>query len=838
MDRSETLFLYPRGRAMTQGSVTPNARTSAEVFRLDLHGATDWRRIAECVRGPLLTLGTAVLLDILRRQDVGLLSPFPVLILTVVYSAYVGGLLPALVSVAITALDALHFFAEPGLPLRYTPEGGASLLAVACSSLLAGVVVARLHDRLARANAIEVSRADAEALTRRFSFLQQASLILNAARDFDTVFRDLARLLVPTLGDWATIHVAGDDGGRWRLAAAAHRDPARDLVVRALAEYGDRALPFADRPVAPRVVPVDGHPLAAEADPELVKLYRALATTAVLRLPLRARDREVGFITLGMAKDSGRGFPGADVALAQELALSSTVAVEGARLRHHAAEVERRFQLIFLAHPQPMWVFDVDTLAFLAVNDAAVHHYGWTREEFLGMTILDLLAPEDGTSLPSVSDRGMSRGEAALTRHRRRDGSLVEMEIVSQELELDGRRARLVVATDTSDRVRTLAALQQTEEQLRHAQRAEALGRIAEGVAHDFNNLLTTIRGYGEMMLLDMVPDDPRRPDVQRIGQAADRGALLTRQLLAFGRAAAQEPMLVSLNDIVQGVEPLVQRLAGADIQLDVRLAPHLGLVRADPTQLEHLVVNLALGARDAMPAGGRLTIETAERRISGLSRGRPVRPGRYILLAVGDSGSGLDDGTEPRTSDPVRNGLGRVTAFGIARQHGGVVRVASEPGAGTTVKVYLPRIESEDAERADADDRATAGLRGSERVLVAEDEDGVRELLRRVLQEFGYTVLTARHGRDALMQAAEQGGGEIDLLITDVVMPEINGPELAETLQDRLPDLKVLFISGYTDDEVLQRGVGGQETPFLRKPFSAEELVRRVRALLDGSPV
>ena len=687
---------------MTQSSATPNARTSEGLLGLSVGGTPDWPRIAECVRGPLLTLGAAVLLDILRRHDVGLVSPFPVLILTVVYSAYVGGLRPALVSVVITALDALHFFAEPGLPLlRYTPESAASLLAVVCSSLLAGIVVAKLHDRLRHAETIEVSRAEAEALSRRFAFLEQASLILSSARDFETTFRDLARLLVPTLADWAMIHLAGEDGESWRLVAVAHRDPSRDLVVRALADYGDRALPFAAEPVAPQVVTVDEHRVRAiTTDPELLKLYRALAATAVLRLPFRARDREIGFITLAMAKDSGRSFPPADIALAEELALTSSVAVDAARLRRDASVGERQLQLLFEAHPQPMWVFDVDNLAFLAVNDAAVHHYGWTREEFLEMTILDLLAPEDGTPLPTVPDRATSRGETALARHRRRDGTPVDMEIVSHEMELNGRRARLVMATDTSERMRTLAALQQSEDQLRHAQHAHAMGRIAGGVAHDFNNLLTTIRGYGEMMLLDMVPDDRRRLDVQRICHAADRGALLTRQLLTFGRTQAQDPRPVCLNDIVQGVEPLVQRLAGADVQVDLRLAANLGQVRADPAQLEHLVVNLVLGARDAMPVGGRLTIETSERRISGLSRGRPVRPGRYVVLAVGDSGNGLDEGAAAPQDESPRSGMGRAMVFGIVRQYGGVVRVASEAGEGTTVKVYLPRIEADAADQ------------------------------------------------------------------------------------------------------------------------------------------
>jgi two-component system cell cycle sensor histidine kinase/response regulator CckA len=407
---------------------------------------------------------------------------------------------------------------------------------------------------------------------------------------------------------------------------------------------------------------------------------------------------------------------------------------------------------------------------------------------------------------------------------------VMEMEIVSHELELDGRRVRLVQATDTSERTRVRAALHESEEHLRRVQRVEALGRIAGGVAHDFNNLLTTIRGFGEMLLLDMVPDDRRRHDIERICQAADRGALLTRQLLSFGRNRAQEPRPVNLNDVVRGMEPLTQRLVGADVQLDVRLAPGLGQVRVDPAQLEHVVVNLVLNARDAMPAGGRLTLRTSERRISGLSGGRPVRPGRYVVLEVSDTGTGLDaeHGAEP---GQPRADLGRSIVFGIVRQYGGVVRVSSEAGVGSTVKVYLPRLETADAS---AEDEDTNSLRGTETILVAEDEDGVRELLRKMLSEFGYTVLTARHGRDALMLAAEHAG-DIDLLITDVVMPEMSGRELAETLTGQSPDLKVLYISGYTDDEVFQRGVRGREVPLMRKPFAAEELARRVRSILDA---
>jgi CheY-like chemotaxis protein len=278
----------------------------------------------------------------------------------------------------------------------------------------------------------------------------------------------------------------------------------------------------------------------------------------------------------------------------------------------------------------------------------------------------------------------------------------------------------------------------------------------------------------------------------------------------------------------------LVSRALGESIRMETILGGGLWKTMADTAQLEHVIVNLILNARDAMPTGGRLTIETSMRRISELSRDRPVRPGRYVVLTVGDTGPGLHDeaGQNGHGPPPSSAGLGRSIVIGIVRQHGGIVRVASEPGEGTTVKIYLPRLEPA-PEQTEAPTRAAAPPRGSETVLVAEDEDGVRELLRKALTEFGYTVLTARHGRDALMLAGDSAR-DIDLLVTDVVMPEMSGRELARTLRVRRPDLKVLYVSGYTDDEVLNRGVDGSDAAFMRKPFVAEELVRRVRSLLD----
>jgi len=291
---------------------------------------------------------------------------------------------------------------------------------------------------------------------------------------------------------------------------------------------------------------------------------------------------------------------------------------------------------------------------------------------------------------------------------------------------------------------------------------------------------------------------------------------------------------------VVNNMEGLVQRLIGADIRLLTQLRPGLGEVKVDPGQLEQVLVNLILNARDAMPAGGTLTIETGERVISGSSRGRSVKPGRYIVLAVSDTGGGMDGDTLSHVFEPFytsqapgsRTGLGLSIVYGIVKQNCGVVRISSEPGQGTTVKVFLPRLEGDETNAPES----SVSVRGDETVLVVEDEDGVRELLWKILTEHGHTVLEARHGRDALTVA---GGYShpIQLLVTDVVMPEMGAGELVDRLLTQRPDLKVLFISGYTNDEVLRRGVTQTDAAFIQKPFEAQNLMRKVRQLLDGKP-
>jgi PAS domain S-box-containing protein len=796
----------------------------------------DWTRLGVGAKGFLLTIATAIVFDQLARHGMPVVHPFAFLLLTVVYSTYTGGLRWGIGSAVVSLLYARHYLAEPGFVLRYTPENAYTLLGLLLVFPVTVFLVARMRDAAERARALEFSRAEAERLDRRLSFFAEANLILAASLDHEATLRNLARLSVPTLADWCTIHLANEQG-QLQFVTAAHRDPAKDLLVRALCESGSHRPPFG-RSDGGSYGPVTDEVLRANAeDPEQLKLFRVLAPRSFIRVPLLARGHTAGMLTLVAGPESGRVYGPDDLSFAQELAGRASLSVENGRLQHDAQEASERYGMLFGNNPQPMWLFDIDTLVFLDVNDAAIRHYGYSRDEFLAMTIMDILPPEDAPGVHHGLERtGIARGDVALIQHKRKDRSIVDMELVSHEMDWNGRRARLVLATDISERTRTRAALHQSEEQLRQVQRMDAAGRLAGGVAHDFNNLLTTIRGFSDLLLRDTAVDDRRRRDIEQIRKAADRGAILTRQLLSFGRQQTQNPRPLQLNAVVTGMQGLIQRLIGADINLVTELRPGLGEMKMDPAQLEQVLVNLVLNARDAMLSGGTLTIETGERQISG-ARGRSVKPGRYVVLAVSDTGSGMDSDTMSHMFEPfyssqtpgTRTGLGLSIIYGIVKQNGGVVRVSSEPGLGTTVKIFFPLAEADEQSVSET----PASVRGDETVLLVEDEDGVRELIWKILTDHGHTVLEARHGRDALAIAADYKH-PIELLLSDVVMPEMGASELADQLLAERPGLKVLYISGYTTDEVVRRGISRQDAAFIQKPFTPEELMRKVRELLD----
>jgi PAS domain S-box-containing protein len=381
------------------------------------------------------------------------------------------------------------------------------------------------------------------------------------------------------------------------------------------------------------------------------------------------------------------------------------------------------------------------------------------------------------------------------------------------------------------------------EDQFRQAQKMEAVGRLAGGVAHDFNNLLTIINGYGELVLKGLLPDEPARALIREMVAAGDRAAALTRQLLAFSRKAILEPKVLDLKAVVADVDRMLRRILGEDIQLAVVMAPELGAVKADAGQIEQVILNLVINARDAMPQGGKLTIELHNADLDeAYALGHPeARVGPHVLLAVSDTGCGMDQTTLARLFEPFfttkgerGNGLGLATVHGIIKQSGGHVAVYSEVGHGTTFKVYLPRLELRPGPSKSHHHQAVMP-RSSETVLLVEDEHGARALCRHVLQGCGYALLEASDGVEAV-RVAGQHGGRIDLLLTDVVMPRMSGREVAERLAGTHAGMKVLFLSGYTEDAVVRHGILEAEVAFLQKPFSPASLAAKVREVLDGA--
>ena len=381
------------------------------------------------------------------------------------------------------------------------------------------------------------------------------------------------------------------------------------------------------------------------------------------------------------------------------------------------------------------------------------------------------------------------------------------------------------------------------EVQLRLSQRMEAVGRLAGGIAHDFNNLLTGIIGYAQLLLGQVEEDSPAGRDLAQVRELADRAATLTRQLLAFSRRQILEPIVLNINTLVENITRMLQRIIGEDIDLQLAVAPDLGNVRADPAQVEQVLMNLAVNARDAMPNGGKLTIETANVVLDQeYANGHiAVTPGPHVMLAVSDTGHGMDEETQQHVFEPFfttkeageGTGLGLATVYGIVKQHGGNIWVYSEPGEGTTFKVYLPRVE-EEAEALPSGGPEGNPARGTETILVVEDERMVRDLVKRVLEGRGYTVLTAASPGEA-EQVLDCHREEIALLLTDVVLPERSGRELYETLAESRPSLKVLYISGYTGNAISHRGVLEAGTAFLQKPFTPDALAGKVREVLDA---
>jgi two-component system cell cycle sensor histidine kinase/response regulator CckA len=509
----------------------------------------------------------------------------------------------------------------------------------------------------------------------------------------------------------------------------------------------------------------------------------------------------------------------------------------GERQRTFEAEREHEgsFRLLFTNNPLPMWVYDLETLHFLEVNDAAMAHYGYQRDEFLALRITDIRPLEDiPRLLEELATPRPTHQRSGPWRHRRKDGTLITVQIISHTLTFAERRAALVVAEDITERT-------QLEAQVLQMQKMESIGRLAGGIAHDFNNLLTVIIGNTGLAWEALAPNHPARDDLQAIQAASQRAAGLTHQLLAFARKQHLEPRVISLNDLILEMDKLFRRLIREDIELVTLPASDLWQVKVDPGQIEQVLVNLVINARDAMLEGGQLTIETRNVVLDDIYLRSHVSiiPGSYVMLAVSDTGVGMSPQVQTHLFEPFfttkeagkGTGLGLATCYGIIKQHGGNIWAYSEVGHGTTFKVYLPRADESVDARAVADE--AEHLLGTETVLLVEDEPAVRALAARVLRNLGYLVLMAVNGTEGL-STAQAHTGQIDLLLADLVMPEVGGKALSEQLTPQYPNMRVLFMSGYTDNAIVHHGQLDEGVAFLQKPFTPAALARKVRAVLD----
>ena len=508
---------------------------------------------------------------------------------------------------------------------------------------------------------------------------------------------------------------------------------------------------------------------------------------------------------------------------------------------------EQRYRELLDGVDAIIWEAEAETLRLCFVSQGAERLLGYPLERWLNEPnfFAKLLHPDDREATLGrlqVAAREMCDQRLEF-RVVAADGRIVwlsdHVRVVTDSL---GRARRLRGAMiDITNQKHALDALRRREQQLRQAQKLEALGRLAGGIAHDFNNLLTAIQGHTSLMLAELEEGDAHRADLQEIKRAAERAASLTRQLLAFSRKQVLQPKIVDLNVIVQEMEKLLRRVIGEDIELVVLQEPSLGRALADPGQLEQVVMNLVVNARDAMPCGGRITIETANVDLDERTAQRlpgPIRPGPYVMLAVTDTGHGMDKETQSRIFEPFfttkekGTGLGLSTVYGIVKQSGGYIWVYSEPGQGTTFEVYLPRVEAV-AEPATGADRLGEARGGSETILVVEDEGAVRDLVRRSLERKGYTVLCASSTDEALTLGSRRDR-PIHLLLTDVVMPQMSGYELARRLTLLRPEMRVLYMSGYPENGTAQRAMMEPGAWLLEKPFTPYELTSAVRRVLD----
>jgi PAS domain S-box-containing protein len=534
------------------------------------------------------------------------------------------------------------------------------------------------------------------------------------------------------------------------------------------------------------------------------------------------------------------GFHGEHLRLVSDKLHEKVRELEVARAELEATA--NRYRMLFRVHPEPMWVFNVETRRFLEVNDAAVKRYGYSRDEFLAMAVETVYPASEVPGWLETLKQTTDMEQLTPGLHRVKDGTVIEVQVSTRDI---GHGNRYVMAQDVTEKKRYQQELQQ-------AQRMESLGQLAGGVAHDFNNLLGVIINFSWFVKANLTAEiesgnsERLRPvlkDIERIERAAENAARLTHQLLAFARVDVVQPKPMDMNVVVAEMAPMLRRTLGEHIDLVAAPAAALWPVMIDSGQLSQVLTNLAVNSRDAMPKGGKLTIDVANVDVDlAYAAARPtLKPGRYVRLRVSDTGAGMDKKTLEHAFEPFfttkprgqGTGLGLATIYGIVTQAGGTIDVYSEPGLGTRVSVLLPATDQ--APPADALARDAPRARASETVLVVEDSDDLREIVDRILTQNGYKVIVAADGAEALA-TARQFAGHIDLLLTDVVMPHMQGNELAPRLLEARPDLRVLYMSGFAQPALAADGTLPPELALLDKPFNEPTLLARVREVLGAT--
>ena len=535
----------------------------------------------------------------------------------------------------------------------------------------------------------------------------------------------------------------------------------------------------------------------------------------------------------------GTGFHGEHLRLVSDKLHEKVRELEVARAEFEA--IASRYRMLFRVHPEPMWVFNVETRRFLEVNDAAVRRYGYSRDEYLAMPVENIYPPEE---LPAILASMLKPAELESVSgfHRLKDGAVIEVQVSTRDV---GKGSRYVMAQDVTEK-------KKYQQQLAQAQRMESLGQLAGGVAHDFNNLLGVIINFSWFVKANLTAEiesgngERLRPvlkDMERIERAAENAARLTHQLLAFARVEVVQPRPMDINVVVAELAPLLRRTLGEHIDLVSEAGPAPWPVMIDSGQLSQVLTNLAVNSRDAMPKGGKLTIDVANVDVDlAYAAARPtLKPGRYVRLRVSDTGAGMDKKTLEHAFEPFfttkprgqGTGLGLATIYGIVTQAGGSIEAYSEPGLGTRVSVLLPATDQ--APPAEAVTRDVPRARNSETVLVVEDSDDLREIVERILTQSGYQVMVAAGGPEAL-EMSRKFAGRIDLLLTDVVMPHMQGNELAPKLVQERPDLRVLFMSGFAQPALATNGKLLPGVTLLDKPFNEATLLARVQEVLEAA--